>query len=184
MDAINNCVPRACTWWFKENHFVNTSIEFIMIYYTECWLKTSSRLRWVSKQSRSSEYLSLYFVLTISNAHTTPVRVYGEPYAHGIYVEYNPSSSNITRCQVPLRVRTWFHHSAGDIDFYKMSLSQWESTILHESIILNFIDCISQISSLKMEMHVLPLMIWNHLWQSLQQSIYRFTVWWVTIHCY
>ena len=29
-----------------------------------------------------------------------------------------------------------FHDSAGDTDFYQMSLSQSESTILHESIIL------------------------------------------------
>ena len=36
----------------------------------------------------------------------------------------------------PLPVRAWFHNSAGDIDFYQMSLSQSESTILHESIIL------------------------------------------------
>ena len=44
----------------------------------------------------------------------------------------------ITRCQVPSRVRAWFHDSAGDIDFYQMSLSQSESTILHESIIFLF----------------------------------------------
>ena len=41
----------------------------------------------------------------------------------------------ITHCQVPSRVRAWFHNSAGDIDFYQMSLGQSESTILHESII-------------------------------------------------
>ena len=29
----------------------------------------------------------------------------------------------------------WFHDSAGDIDFYPISLSQSESTFLHESII-------------------------------------------------
>ena len=34
-----------------------------------------------------------------------------------------------------------FHDSAGDIDFYQMSLSQLESTILHESIILLNIYC-------------------------------------------
>ena len=49
---------------------------------------------------------------------------------------------NITRrqaispvVQVPLRVRAWFHDSAGDIDFYQMSFSQSKSTILHESVI-------------------------------------------------
>ena len=79
-----------------------------------------------------------------SNAHTTPVRIYGEPYAHkfwavDIFLEYRQSSSNITPCQVPSRVRAWFHDSAGDIDFYQMSFSQSESTILHESIILPII---------------------------------------------
>ena len=74
-----------------------------------------------------------------SNAHTTPVRIYGEPYAHRFYavdisLEYHRSSSNITRCQVPSRVRAWFHDSAGDIS---------ESTILHESIILIFIKYLS-----------------------------------------
>ena len=69
----------------------------------------------------------------------TPVRIYGEPYAHkfcavNIFLEYHLSSNNITRCQVPSRVRAWFHDSAGDIDFYQMSLSQSESTILRESI--------------------------------------------------
>ena len=56
-----------------------------------------------------------------------------------LFLEYHPSSSNITRCQVPSRVRTWFHDSAGDIDFYQMSLSQSESPILHKSIIFMFI---------------------------------------------
>ena len=55
-----------------------------------------------------------------------------------IFLEYHPSSSNITRCQIPSRVRAWFHDSAGDIDFHQMSLSQSESTILHESIIFVF----------------------------------------------
>ena len=45
------------------------------------------------------------------------------------------SALSIYFCQVPSRVRAWFHDSAGDIDFYQMSLSQSESTILHESII-------------------------------------------------
>ena len=47
--------------------------------------------------------------------------------------------SNITRCQVPSRVIAWFRDSAGDIDFYKISLSQSESFILHQSILLLFI---------------------------------------------
>ena len=56
--------------------------------------------------------------------------------AQSIFLGISPSSSNITRCQVPSRVRAWFPDSAGDIDFYQMSLSKSESTILHESIIL------------------------------------------------
>ena len=50
-------------------------------------------------------------------------------------LENHPSSNNMTRCQVPSSVRAWFHDSADDIDFYQMSLSQSESTVLHESII-------------------------------------------------
>ena len=49
---------------------------------------------------------------------------------------------NITRRQAispvakfPSRVRAWFQDSVGDIDFYQMSLSQSESTFLHENII-------------------------------------------------
>ena len=81
-----------------------------------------------SKLCRSSEYLSLYFVLRIfKRSYDASQKIYGEPYAHkfyavDIFLEYHPSSSNITRCQVPSRVRAWFHDSAGDIDFYQMSL--------------------------------------------------------------
>ena len=57
-----------------------------------------------------------------------------------IFLEYHPQSSNITRCQVPSRVGLWFHDSVGDNDFYQMSLSQSESTILHESIILKVVS--------------------------------------------
>ena len=59
--------------------------------------------------------------------------------------KYHLSSSYITRCQVPSPVRSWFLYSAGDIDFYQMSLSQseWsiikESKILHKSILINII---------------------------------------------
>ena len=86
----------------------------------------------------SSEYLSLYFVLL---KFKRSVRIYGETYAHkfcavDIFFEYRPPSSNITCCQVPSPARAWFQDSAGDIDFYQMSLSQSESTILHDSLIL------------------------------------------------
>ena len=52
-----------------------------------------------------------------SNSHTTPVRIYGEPYSHkfcavDIFFKNHPSSSNITRCQVPSREKacmvSWF----------------------------------------------------------------------------
>ena len=96
---------------------------------------------WVSKQSRSSEYFVIVFRTPYINAHTTPVRIYSEPYKHKfcavhIFLEYHPTSSNITRYQVSLRVRAWLHDSAGDIDFYQMSFSQSESIILHLSIIM------------------------------------------------
>ena len=73
-----------------------------------------------------------------SNAHMMPSEFMVNPMrinsAQSIFFGISPS--NITRCQVPSRVRAWFHDSEGDIDFYQMSLSQSESTILHESIIL------------------------------------------------
>ena len=68
------------------------------------------------------------------------VFVFSTPYAHkfcavDIFLEYHPSSNNITRCQVSSRVSAWLHDPSGDIHFYQMSLSQSESTFLHESII-------------------------------------------------
>ena len=62
-----------------------------------------------------------------------PVRIYGELYMHKIlhswyFLEYHQSSSNITHCQDPSRVKAWLYDSAGDIDFYQMFLSQSEST--------------------------------------------------------
>ena len=56
--------------------------------------------------------------------------------AQSNFLEYHLSSSNITRCQVPSRVRAWFHDSAGDIDFNQIAFIQSEYTciILHESI--------------------------------------------------
>ena len=84
--------------------------------------------------------MSLYFVLNKTNAHTTLARIYGEPYAHKFCAVDN--CWNITRrpFQVPLRVRVRFHDSVGDIDFYQMSLSQSESTMLHESVIYDLSD--------------------------------------------
>ena len=69
----------------------------------------------------------------------TPVRIYGEPYVHKFWAV--DIFWNITRRQAispiaKFHVRAWFHDSASDVDFYQMSLSQLESSILHESIIL------------------------------------------------
>ena len=53
------------------------------------------------------------------------------------YVTLSCQASNITRCQVSSRFRAWFQDSEGNIDFLQMTLSQTESTILHESMILH-----------------------------------------------
>ena len=55
--------------------------------------------------------------------------------AQSILFGISSVACNITRCQLTSRVTAWFHESAVDIDFYQMSLSQSESTTLHESII-------------------------------------------------
>ena len=82
-----------------------------LLYYTECKLNTSGfktiQVKWI--------YVCISYSVN-SNAHTTPVWIYGKPYAHkffavNIFLKYPPSSSNITCCQVPSRVRAWFHHS-------------------------------------------------------------------------
>ena len=96
-------------------------------------------IRFQNNQGQMNIWVCISYSVN-SNAHRTPVRIYSELYAHkfcavDIFLEYQPSSSNITRCQVQSRVRAWFHDSADDIDFYQMSLRQSESTILHESII-------------------------------------------------
>ena len=89
--------------------------------------------------------ICLYAVHVNSNAHTTQVRIYGEPYAPSWYfLEYHPSSNKITRCQFRSRVWAWFYDAEGDID--PMSLSQRESTILHESIIYSIIIWVVPIS--------------------------------------
>ena len=69
----------------------------------------------------------------------TPVRIYNEPYAHkfcavDIFGYITRRQANIISCQVPSRVRAWFHDSASDIYFDQMSLSQSYSATLHESI--------------------------------------------------
>ena len=73
--------------------------------YTEYLLNTSSTLRLVSKQSRSSEYLSLYFVLCIFKRSYDACQnlrwtVRASIRRSRYFLKYHPSSSNITRCQV------------------------------------------------------------------------------------
>ena len=133
-----------CTWFFMFKYCCY--IPSRMFRLAKLTSNHNYLHRLVSKQSRSSKYLFCISYSVCSNSHTTPVRIYGEPYVHkfcavNIFLEYHPSSSTITRYQVPSRVRAWFRDSAGDIDFYQMSLSQSESTILHESIIFEITTC-------------------------------------------
>ena len=106
-------------------------------------ISTSSTSRLVLKQSRSSEYLSLYLIQTL-------IRRQSE-YAHkfcavDIFLK-------ITFCQAISPV-VKFHHvlgrgfydSAGDIEFYQMSLSQSESPILHESTCIILLHTIYKIA--------------------------------------
>ena len=58
--------------------------------------------------------------------------------AQSNFLEYQPSLRNIIRCQVPSRVRAWFHDSAGDNDFNQMSLSHQNQFFLHESTCIIF----------------------------------------------
>ena len=95
-------------------------------------------------QKRIITFTVSFSSLVNSNAHTTPVWIYSEPYAYKFSAV--DIFWNITRRHAISPVPK-FHHllghvfcdSAGDIDFYQMSLSQLESTILHESIIYIYI---------------------------------------------
>ena len=97
------------------------------------------RLHYVCFQNNSGQ-VNIWLCISFSvnaNAHTTTVRIYGEPNAHpfctvDIFWEYHPRSNNITHCYDTSRVRAWFNHSASVIDFYQMSLSQseWKHNIL------------------------------------------------------
>ena len=54
-------------------------------------------------------------------------------------LHFNKHEFNTQRCLLKFGVRMWFTDSAGAIDFYQMSLSHSEATILHESIIIFYI---------------------------------------------
>ena len=106
-------------------HVIETNLNTISFY--KYWLQ--ERVTWGIVTPRKP-----------MSTEAKQVRIYGELNTHkfftvDIYLEYHPSSSNFTCCQVPSRVRAWFHDSAGYTDFYQMSLSQSESTVLIESII-------------------------------------------------
>ena len=81
-----------------------------------------------------------------SNALTTPVRIYGEPYAHKFGAV--DIFRNITRRQAILPIAK-FHHVfllwfSGWYWLFQMSLSQSESTFVYESIISSYVVYRSQ----------------------------------------
>ena len=124
-------------WQFPMLHSRAVNIYYIIL---NVFFKYIVYITLVSKQSRASEDLSLYFVLrTFKRSYDASLNLWWTVRAIILHIryflEYHSSSSNSTLCQETSRVRAWFHDSAGDIDFYKISLSQSESTILHESII-------------------------------------------------
>ena len=90
-------------------------------------IKYMVTLRLVSKQSKSSEYLSLYFVHRKFSAYTTPVRIYGEPYVHKFWAV--DIFGNITHHQAISPVAK-FHHVLG-------------RGIMIQRVILIFIKCLS-----------------------------------------
>ena len=81
----------------------------------------------VSKQSRSSEYLSLHFVLHNFKAHTTPVRIYSEPCAHKFCVV--DIFWNISRPHAISPIAK-FHHVL-------------ERSFIIQRVIFSFIKCLS-----------------------------------------
>ena len=131
---LNESLVHATIW-------MNYFMSMYMIFYIQILLLYPARMfqlakltsnhnylhRLVSKQSMSSKYLYISHSVC-SNAHTTPVRIYGEPYMHKFcavdffFLEYHSSSSNITRCQ--------FHHGLG-------------RGLMIQRVILIFIKCLS-----------------------------------------
>ena len=85
---------RGWHWFSTGDNFLCFSLVQSMFIKLYRMLITSSTLRFILKQSRSSDYLSLYSYN--SNALTMPARIYGESYAHkscavDIFLEYHPS---------------------------------------------------------------------------------------------
>ena len=79
----------------------------------------------VAKQSRSSEYLSYYSVN--SNAHTTPVRIYGETYAHKF-------------CAVDIFWNITRHQAISPVAKFRHVLGRG---FMIQRVILKFITCLS-----------------------------------------
>ena len=102
----NQCRLRRsrCWHWFSRGDyfpcFPLVHSLFIILYWM--FLKTSSTLRLVSKPSRSGEYLSLYLYYVNSNAHTTQVRIYGEPYHNFCAFDFSFGISPVVKQYHPL----------------------------------------------------------------------------------
>ena len=76
--------PRLTSHWFSrgDNFPCYPLVQSIyLLYYTECWLNTSSTLRFQNNPGQVNIWVCMSYSVN-SNAHTTPVRTYGESYAH------------------------------------------------------------------------------------------------------
>ena len=112
----NHCRPRRKQFPMLPSRAVNYIISYWMlikyIVYITFGFKSNPGQVWI-------------FVFVLRTPYTqTLIRCQSESMMNRTqsryFLEYHPSSSNITRCQVPSRVRAYFHDSAGDIDFYHM----------------------------------------------------------------
>ena len=138
---MENCHPKETNvsrrgHWFSrgDNFSCNSLVQSIIIISYWILIKCVVYITLVLKQSRASEYFSLYVVPgKFKRSYDASKNLLWTVSAYCAQ-SYRPPSSTKTRCQVPSRTRAWFHDSASDIDFYQMSLSLSESTILHESI--------------------------------------------------
>ena len=95
-----------CTWFFMFKYCCY--IPSRMFRLAKLTSNHNYLHRLVSKQSRSSKYLFCISYSVCSNSHTTPVRIYGEPYVHKfcavnilfgispVVKHYNPLPSSIT----------------------------------------------------------------------------------------
>ena len=93
------------------------------VVYITCGFKTI-QVKWITKfVFRTPKIQTLIRRQSESMVNRTRIN-----FPQSIFIlDHHPSTSNVTRCKVPSRVKAWFHDSADDIDFYQMSLSQSES---------------------------------------------------------